>query len=103
MMAKHAPDTERRQGSDGSTSCMSECARLEDDESVADGLAAELRRRGMTGGFSSLADRPPESTSEIVSPARAAALWRTLEDAGITLTAERPRTDVGMDTSTKAD
>ena len=124
MLAKHKPDPSRPTGSDGSTSCMSECAMpmegFEDDVDVDP--AAELRRRGgAQSRFSAIANRDPSPdsghdsgptsgrASEIVSPTRAEALWRTLEDSGITLTrtrpptecSTRPSTDMGEDTKDK--
>lgn len=93
MLAKHSPDPNRPTGSDGSTSCMSEFA-MPDDENDP---AAGIRRRGVEGHFSTITDRSPASgrASEIVSPERAAALWRTLEDSGISTT--RPPTETEED------
>ena len=64
---------------------------FEDDDSPSfDPAQAELRRRTY---FTSIANNPSSGrASEIVSPDRAAALWQTLEDSGITLNPTRPPT-----------
>lgn len=120
MLAKHTPNPSRPTVSEGGSSYMSECAMpmkgFEDDVDVYP--AAELRRRGGAHSrFSAIANRDPSPdsgptsgrASEIISPTRAAALWRTLEDSGITLTrtraptecSTRPSTDMGEDTKDK--